>query len=583
MRNIIFTCLCLLLCYSNAQAQYFFLSPKIVNNKYIGTLPYQGASIKVSGDGNTMMIGATLDSAKRGSVYVYKKLNNAWVEDTVLTPVGHTPYQFSQSFYMYGFGSAITMSYDGNTAIISRAGDNSTGAVWVWERDANGKWSNPGGRLGIPSPFPDNINATFGLHMSLSSDGSRGVISAPNWKNLAGNSYTINRVSAGVYNIYELVQGCRGDVAISGNGERIVYIGPNNYWHYMDYSPTSGWVYKGFIPYTPQSIIIGGFDLSYSGDTIALGVNFGVNLPGAVTLAYANNTWTQFGGDIKVSNSAVAGMQVDITPDGKKIAMGMRYENNSVGGASYTELDANGQWKPVLRLTNNGGIGQAQLGSSLSMSDDGSVIAVGASNDNNRIGAAYVNMRGIPQLTPLAINGSPFCQNTSYNIAIPFTSNILGANFTAQLSDANGDFLNPVTLGVGNTSPINGNISPNTPKGSGYRIRLLYTGGGNLNLDYTGDTTSQPIEINTCQLQSVTGLAASKIKVYPNPASSVLHVDGLEQATDYRIINSVGMTLQSGQVNKGSGNIQLNIPTGVYFIELKDKSTVIATLRILIQ
>ncbi len=64
-------------------------------------------------------------------------------------------------------------------------------------------------------------------------------------------------------------------------------------------------------------------------------------------------------------------------------------------------------------------------------------------------------------------------------ISIPFnkTGIFEFANvFTAQLSDANGSFNNPITLGTlasNNAGTINGTIPAGTPSGTGYRIRVI--------------------------------------------------------------------------------------------------------------
>lgn len=87
-----------------------------------------------------------------------------------------------------------------------------------------------------------------------------------------------------------------------------------------------------------------------------------------------------------------------------------------------------------------------------------------------------------------AISG-PFCDNS--NVSVNFTLNTLTFNsgniFTAQLSDASGNFSSPTTIGsVTSTtaSTISGVIPTNTPAGSNYRIRVvssnpIQTGGDN--------------------------------------------------------------------------------------------------------
>ncbi|MGB0390609.1 MAG: T9SS type A sorting domain-containing protein [Salibacteraceae bacterium] len=94
-----------------------------------------------------------------------------------------------------------------------------------------------------------------------------------------------------------------------------------------------------------------------------------------------------------------------------------------------------------------------------------------------------------------AISG-PFCDNS--NVSINFTINSLTFNsgnvFTAQLSDANGSFSSPTTLGsVTSTTAatIAGVIPANTPAGGKYRIRVVSS-----NPVQTGNDNGTNITIN---------------------------------------------------------------------------------------
>lgn len=88
-------------------------------------------------------------------------------------------------------------------------------------------------------------------------------------------------------------------------------------------------------------------------------------------------------------------------------------------------------------------------------------------------------------VTTTAINVNPLFYNVSVsqgaNISIPFTKTGIfhfGNTFTAQLSDANGSFANPIILGTLNSTnagTINGNIPAGTPPGTGYRVRVVAT------------------------------------------------------------------------------------------------------------
>ncbi|MCS6935706.1 MAG: PCMD domain-containing protein [Chitinophagales bacterium] len=90
-----------------------------------------------------------------------------------------------------------------------------------------------------------------------------------------------------------------------------------------------------------------------------------------------------------------------------------------------------------------------------------------------------------PYLITGSISGSPFEFSPSApaaTISVPFTvtSAVFQYNntFFAQLSDANGSFATPTIIGSysGTSSGvITANISPNTPAGTGYRIRVVGT------------------------------------------------------------------------------------------------------------
>jgi PKD repeat protein len=109
-----------------------------------------------------------------------------------------------------------------------------------------------------------------------------------------------------------------------------------------------------------------------------------------------------------------------------------------------------------------------------------------------------------------SIAGSPFCNN--FTFLVPFTSAgtyASGNVYTAQLSDANGNFNNPVNIGALASTSLIGQIICTIPSniaaGTGYRIRVVSSlpatigtdNGANLSvinsnfsLDFTASTTS---------------------------------------------------------------------------------------------
>ncbi len=85
---------------------------------------------------------------------------------------------------------------------------------------------------------------------------------------------------------------------------------------------------------------------------------------------------------------------------------------------------------------------------------------------------------GTPVLTVGSIAGSPFCQGAAVVVPFVVSGNLfnLGNIFTAQLSDANGNFSNPTNIGTlasTNSGSIAATIPAAAPLGTGYRIRVV--------------------------------------------------------------------------------------------------------------
>ena len=130
-------------------------------------IPHDGAVGKAFGfsvavDGDTAMIGASLDSAnsyRAGSVYVFNRFNEFWFWDQKLFALGGATSD--------GFGGAIALS--GDTAVISATGQDSnglqSGAAYVFARP-NGFWAHQQMLLASDGAAFDG----FGVSVAVSGD-----------------------------------------------------------------------------------------------------------------------------------------------------------------------------------------------------------------------------------------------------------------------------------------------------------------------------------------------------------------------------------------------------------------------------
>jgi len=134
-------------------------------NKLVGPAARQGYAVAISGDGSTVIVGAPTTGA--ALIYVNDGSGNWSQQGPPLIGsdgVGST-YQ----------GGAVALSYDGSTALVGGAGDNTViGAAWVFVRDGLGNWSQQGSKLvgaGVAGP-----RAYQGESVALSADGNTALV-----------------------------------------------------------------------------------------------------------------------------------------------------------------------------------------------------------------------------------------------------------------------------------------------------------------------------------------------------------------------------------------------------------------------
>ncbi len=99
-----------------------------------------GASVAVSADGNTAIVGGNADNANQGAVWVFTRSGNSWSQQgSKLVGTGNTG--------AANQGNGVSISADGNTAIIGGPADNTNqGAIWVFTRSGN-SWSQQGSKI----------------------------------------------------------------------------------------------------------------------------------------------------------------------------------------------------------------------------------------------------------------------------------------------------------------------------------------------------------------------------------------------------------------------------------------------------
>ena len=126
---------------------------------------YLGFMVAVSGDGRTVLVGATSDGFQ-GAAYVFERGEGGWSQQAKLVA--------ADGSYGDDFGINVALSEEGDTALIGARGVNGNrGAAYVFVRGAGG-WSQQTKLLAADGSAGDY----FGGSLSLSGDGQTALINA---------------------------------------------------------------------------------------------------------------------------------------------------------------------------------------------------------------------------------------------------------------------------------------------------------------------------------------------------------------------------------------------------------------------
>jgi hypothetical protein len=318
---------------------------KLVGTGAIGTA-YQGKSVAISNDGNTILVGGDGDNSNMGATWVFTRTAGVWSQQAKLVGTGN----ISSSAQ----GSSVSLSEDGNTAAIGGYLDNSAiGAVWIFTRSGT-TWTQQQKLVGS-----GNTGQSYqGTSVSLSSDGNTVAFGGTNDNSNIGAVWVFTR-SGSVWSQQGskivptdragTTQRIGSSVSLSGNGNVLVFGGEN------DNNKGAAWVY-----------------------TRTAGV------------------WTVDGSKITgtdVPNNSVFGRSVSMVKTGNKFIIGGWNGFNSTfteRGAAYVFSKTGSTWEQEgVRMVGTDNIGQSYQGYSVAISGNGREAISGGNGDNSNTGACW--------------------------------------------------------------------------------------------------------------------------------------------------------------------------------------------------
>jgi hypothetical protein len=391
-----------------ALAQLLQQGPKLVGTGAVGNA-FQGRSVSVSADGNTAIVGGILDNGGAGAAWIWTRSDNTWTQQS-------TKLVGSGAVGNANQGNSASISADGNTAIVGGPMDNGqAGAAWIWTRSGS-VWTQQGNKLVGAGAVG---NAQQGWSVSLSADGNTAIVGGPFDGSSAGGAAWVWTRSGGVWTQQgnKLVGSGAGgsssrqgwSVALSGDGNTAIVGG------YGDNGANgAAWVWTssggGWTQQFTKLVGLGavsGVGNAWQGWSVSLSANGDTAIIGAV--ADNNNTgavwvWTRFG-SIWVQQSpkltasgnvgaALLGNSVSLSADGNTALVG----GSGGDGAAWIWKRSGGSWtQQGDRLVGSGAVGSAQQGTSACLSADGSTAIVGGPLDKGFAGAAWVFIRTPPR------------------------------------------------------------------------------------------------------------------------------------------------------------------------------------------
>ncbi|MFI5253717.1 MAG: T9SS type A sorting domain-containing protein [Bacteroidota bacterium] len=421
-----------LLMFSSARAQFFQQGGKLVGagavNNFNGA--EQGHSVSLSADGNTAIVGGATDNNYVGAVWVYTRSAGVWTQQgakLVGTGAVGNSYQ----------GYSVSLSADGNTAIVGGFGDSIyAGAAWVYTR-SGGVWTQQGNKLVGTGAA---LYASQGSSVSLSADGNTAIVGGYGDSNNIGAVWVFTR-SGGTWTqqgskligtgaVGGAAQGVSVSISADGNTALVGGEGDNNgigaTWTFTRNGGVwsqlgSKLVGTGGVGYTNQGISVA---ISGDGTTIMVGGNrdstVGNAAVGAVWSYYRNilspSGWSQIGNKIVgtgAAGTANQGTSVSLSYDGSTAIVGGYLDNFNYGffsgvGAAwvFNKNLVSGFYVWSQRgnkLVGGGAVGLSRQGFSVSISADGNTAFVGGIGDNNGAGAAWVYSNvGSPVITAIS-------------------------------------------------------------------------------------------------------------------------------------------------------------------------------------
>jgi len=378
-----------------------------------------GYSVSMSSDGTIVAIGSNFNDgngSSSGHVRVYQYSSGSW------TQLGGDINGEAANDYS---GNSVSLSSDGTIVAIGATGNDGNGSnsghVRVYEYSGS-SWSQLGADIN-----GDSSGDYSGRSVSLSSDGTIVAIGAPDNDG--------NGIYSGHVRVYEYSGSSWSQLGADINGEAA--------------SDQSG-----------RSV-----SLSSDGTIVAIGATDndgnGSDSGHVRVYEYSGSSWSQLGADIDGDSSGdYSGRSVSLSSDGTIVAVGAPYNDGNGSNSGHVRVYqySDSSWTQLV-LDIDGEAANDYSGHSVSLSSDGTIVAVGAyGNDGNGSDSGHVRVYDIETPTissvSLAADNSTITVTTSKSVynSSGGSSDLEATDFALSISGGSATLTSATPTSISKTS-----------------------------------------------------------------------------------------------------------------------------------
>ena len=282
------------------------------------------------------------------------------------------------------FGSRVGLSADGSRMVVGSITNSETfsgsGQVQVFE-NVNGTWVQLGQDIN-----GTGLDARLGRGVTISADGTTIALGADGFDNMSGKVRVFEFSNGSWVQLGQELLGSNNfgnEVRLSSDGSILAVGAPSGTGSVVVFQNQGGsWVQLGNNIIGDGGFFGNGLGLSADGLRVAIGADGSAGATGSLRVFdFVGANWTQVGETIVGEAGDRIGSSIDISDDGSIVAVSAIGNEDMGGGSGAARVyrDTGGSWTQVGGDLN--GTALNQFGSSLALSSDGNILSVGGFGD----------------------------------------------------------------------------------------------------------------------------------------------------------------------------------------------------------